>query len=110
MKLWIIRDKILKFLCQNKENREKKEILEDIKKAKQIFLKEEARFMCHCFSKVNPIKYGVIEDIRKIIPEFKPTTFLVNFNPDNYFRAWWPITDRESRIKAFDKLIEIYSK
>lgn len=97
------------FLCLYKENREKKKILEDIKKAKQIYLKGEARFMCYCFLKVNPQKYCFIEDIRKIIPEFKPTTFIKNVNPDNYYRAWWPITDRESRIKAFDKLIEIYS-
>lgn len=107
MKLWVIRDKILNFLRQNKE---KREILKDIKKAKQIFLTGKVRFMCYCFLEANPQKYYSVEDIRKIIPEFKPTTFIKNFNPDNYFRAWWPITDRESRIKAFDKLIEIYSK
>lgn len=110
MKLWVIRDKILNYLRQNKENKEKKKILEDIKKAKQIFLNEEARFMCYCFRKVNPRKYYNIIDIRKIIPEFKPITFIKNVNPNKYFGAWWPITDRESRIKAFDKLIEIYSK
>ena len=109
MKLWIIRDKILIFLCRHKENKEKKEILEDIKKAKQIFLKEEARFMCHCFRKINPRKYDTVVNIGKIIPEFKPITFIKNVNPNKYFGAWWPITDRESRIKAFDKLIEIYS-
>lgn len=110
MKLWIIRDKILNFLRQNKENKEKREILEDIKKAKQIFLKRDASFMCYCFRKVNPIKYYTIIDIREVIPEFRPETFIKNVNPNNHFGAWWPITDRESRIKAFDKLIEIYSK
>lgn len=66
--------------------------------------------MCYCFRKVNPEKYFSGYDIRRIIPEFKPITFIKNFNPDKYFSAWWPHTDRESRIKAFDKLIEIYSK
>ena len=100
-------DKILNFLYPNKE---KREILKDIKKAKQIFLQGEIRFMCNCFLEVNPRKYDTMINIGKIIPEFKPTTFIKNVNPNNYFRAWWPITDRESRIKAFDKLIEIYSK
>lgn len=109
MKLWNVRYKILNFLCLYKENKEKKKILKDIKKAKQIFLKEEARFICHCFKKVNPIKYSDIESIRKIIPEFKPTTFIKYVNPYKNFVGWWRITDRESRIKAFDKLIEIYS-
>lgn len=110
MKLWVIRDKILKFLCQYKEKQRKKEILKDIKKAKQIFLKGEASFMCYCFRKVNPIKYYTIIDISEIIPEFRPVTFINNVDPNKYNGAWWPVTDRESRIKAFDKLIEIYSK
>lgn len=110
MKFCVIRSKILNFLCQHKEKQRKKKILKDIKKAKQIFLKEEAHFMCHCFQKVNPQKYDTIVNIRKTIPEFQPLTFIKIFNPDRYFKTWWPITDKESRIKAFDKLIEIYSK
>lgn len=52
-------------------------------------------------------KYGGPEKISDIIPEFKPETF----NADKpYHYPWWSTSDRESRIKAFDKLIEIYSK
>lgn len=110
MKLCIIKNKILNLLYPNKEKQRRKEILKDIKKAKQIFLEEQMCFMCHCFRRVNPKKYDNVIEIRKIIPEFKPTTFTKGFNPNNYFNAWWSITDRKSRIKAFDKLIEIYSK
>lgn len=92
-----------------KEKRRRKQILKDIKKAKQIYLDGE-EFMCFCLRKVNPDKYSSIHNIRKIIPEFKPTTFINEFCPDKYFGAWWPVTDRESRINAFNKLIEIYSK
>lgn len=97
------------WLTNYKEKRRRKQILKDIKKAKQIFLNGE-EFMCWCFQKVNSKKYNTCYSIRKIIPEFKPSTFINNFNPNRYFKAWWIHTDRESRIKAFDKLIEIYSK
>ena len=101
--------KIRTWFSNYREKRRRKQILKDIKKAKQIFLNGEES-MCFCFQKVNPKKYYTINNIRKIIPEFKPTTFINNFYPDKYFGPWWPVTDRESRIKAFDKLIEIYSK
>lgn len=102
--------KIKTLVSNYKEKRRRNQILKDIKKAKQVFLNEEEDYMCYCFRRVNIEKYNTRYDIRKIIPEFKPLTFINNFNPDKYFSAWWPITDRESRIKAFDKLIEIYSK
>lgn len=92
-----------------KEKRRRKQILKDIKKAKQVFL-NGGKFMCLCFREVNPEKYNTCDSIRKTIPEFKPLTFTNRFVPDKYFSAWWPHADRESRIKAFDKLIEIYSK
>lgn len=61
-----------------------------------------------CFFRVDYVKYAYYDVIRQRIPEFKPDTFKVN--PRNISGAWWDPRDRESRIKAFDKLIEIYSK
>lgn len=45
------------------------------------------------------------DEIKNIIPEFIPETFGLTINNNNH---WWNINDINSRIKAFDKLIEIY--
>jgi hypothetical protein len=90
-----------------RENRRREQILKDIKKAKQIFLNEEEDYMCYCFRAVNCGKYLGWKDIHKVIPEFIPQTFGRDIPSRG---AWWNISDRESRINAFNKLIEIYSK
>ena len=61
--------------------------------------------MCHSFKMVS-IKYCE-KPIGSIIPEFNKD-FLNSHYKDG--RVWWSWLDRESRIKAFDKLIEVYSK
>lgn len=43
--------------------------------------------------------------IKYIIPEFIPETFGLNVDHNC---LWWDAKDIDSRIKAFDKLIEIY--
>lgn len=97
-----------------REKRRKKQILKIIKKAKQVYLDGKSPFMCVCFQMVYPYFYYnnfpffCYNDIVREIPEFKPSTF--GLHVDNINRYWWPISDRASRIKAFDKLIEIYSK
>lgn len=48
---------------------------------------------------------GSMYDIEELIPEFNPE-FLGG--KKGFF--WWDTIDKESRIKAFDKLIKIYSK
>lgn len=62
-------------------------------------------------------KIHTIEDednwIHILIPEFDPyilngKSSLFNDNRDYYKHYWWELSDKESRIKAFDKLIEIY--
>lgn len=60
--------------------------------------------MCESFVMVST-KYE--KPIDSIIPEFN-----VDFLDAKYKRKliWWDWSDRESRIKAFDKLIETYSK
>lgn len=83
-------------------------ILNDIKKAKDIYVSGSTIGMCQSFSWVNNIAYGNYAKIRERIPEFKPETF--NVDPELLDDFWWRLSDRDSRIKAFDKLIEIYSK
>lgn len=99
---------MFEFIKQWKERRRRKAILKDIKKAKQFYINRSERFMCNCFFRVDFVKYTYYDGIRQRIPEFKPDTF--NVYPSNIDCAWWDPCDRESRIKAFDKLIEIYSK
>lgn len=89
------------------ERRRRKAILKDIKKAEHIYRCGQTPFMCHCFMKADYDKYGSCENISEIIPEFKPETFNVCLAKGCH--VWWNPSDRESRIKAFDKLIEIYS-
>lgn len=81
--------------------------LKDIKKAKDIYVSGSTIGMCQSFSWVNNIAYGNYAKIRERIPEFKPETF--NVDPELLDDFWWRLSDRDSRIKAFDKLIEIYS-
>ena len=49
--------------------------------------------------------YICYTEIKNIIPEFAPETFGSTVNHNNF---WWNVDDIDSRIKAFDKLIEIY--
>lgn len=49
--------------------------------------------------------YVYYSEIKNIIPEFIPETFGLNVE---YNHLWWNSEDIDSRIKAFDKLIEIY--
>ena len=96
------------FIKRWMERRRRKSILKDIKKAKQFYVNGRERFMCKCFFRVDCIKYTYYPLIRQRIPEFIPETFGISQGDIPFY--WWPTSDRESRIKAFDKLIEIYSK
>ena len=80
-----------------------------VKKAKKAYTNGDERFMCLCFKHVDKDKYACLEDIQKYIPEFNQTYL----NADEWaskYSQWWYVSDRESRFKAFDKLIELYSK
>lgn len=82
-----------------------KSILKDIKKAKQIYINNRQVYMCLTFLAVDPWRY--VDGISKVIPEFKPQTFgleqMLTRGP------WWPRSDKQSRLGAYDKLIEIYT-
>lgn len=99
---------MFEFIKRWYERRRRKNVLKDIKKAKEIYLSGRVVYMCHSFLEVDNNMYSNYDKIRERIPEFKPSTF--NINPNDIRGAWWPTHSRKLRIKAFDKLIEIYSK
>lgn len=88
-------------------NKRNVQILEDIREAKQCYVDGIEHFMCLCFQHVNYRKYHNYESIHKLIPEFNREN--LGSKVSNEFSIWWLTSDRESRIKAFDKLIEIYT-
>lgn len=85
----------------------RKRILKDIKKAKKIYELRIEDFMCLSFMAANSKYFNI--PIDSVIPEFN-RDFLNAKYKQGKFSIWWLRDDRESRIKAFDKLIEIYSK
>lgn len=92
---------------KRRRKQRRKQTLKIIKKAKQVYLDDEQDCMCRCFMSAEP-SFLCYKDIVKIIPEFTPPTFGIHkIHPISY---WWDISDRESRVNAFNKLIEIYSK
>ena len=93
---------MIKYLI--KEYRRRR-ILRDIKNAKRCYQISDAEFMCIAFKRIN-IKYRN-KPINSIIPEFDRKFLNAEYKDSS---VWWPYQDRESRIKAFDKLIEVYSK
>lgn len=99
---------VIDYIKQWAERRRRKSILKDIKKAKDIFLSYRSDYMCICFFQVDREKYMTSNKIRKRIPEFN-REFLEAKLSDRCI-TWWDIKDRNSRIKAFDKLIEVYSR
>lgn len=99
---------IINYIKQWKEHRRRKSILKDIKKAKDIYLRHRCDYMCHCFCRVSCRKYWTSDKIQERIPEFNREFLKAKLSCT--CRAWWKRTDRNSRIEAFDKLIEIYSK
>lgn len=91
---------------ENRRRRKRERILKYIKEAKTIYISGEERFMCTCFMRVLECKQNKIQ---QIIPEFNRE--LLNAEPWSWDNGiWWHTDNRESRIKAFDKLIKIYSE
>lgn len=88
-------------------NKRNAQTLEDIKKAKKCYTDGIEKFMCFCFREVNYRKYRDYESIHQLIPEFNREN--LGSKISNKYSIWWLTSDKESRIKAFDKLIEIYT-
>lgn len=92
-------------------------IYEGLVKAKEIYLKNNSLGMLGSLKAsfinengINPSYYI----LSKNIPEFNPK--FLNGRISTWFKYypglyhWWDINDCESRIKAFDTLINIYKK
>lgn len=89
-------------------------ILKCIKNAKKLFIKERTeprgvlygicKYLGIYLFKGRSFNYDAIKDI---IPIFTPQFFNSDKNPYTY---WWDIYDVQSRINAFDKLINHYKK
>lgn len=103
-------------------------ILELLQKAKKLYLENQGKVgMCWCIKVVTNEDKSREEQrdrghipyssIRAQIPEFNPfyleapevqCKILGNPFLEIGLEFWWDISDSESRIKAFDKLIELY--
>lgn len=85
-------------------------IVDVLKEAKEFLLKSDKEMgMCKCIKwvcKSNSIKYTTLPCIRQNIPEFNCIYLTGKDIP--VFLYWWPLFNKQSRIKAFDKLINLY--
>lgn len=98
---------MFEFVKRWRERCRRKSILKDIENAKQLFVDKRSHYMCICFMLANCKRYHDINRIREWIPEFNREFCGAKFDRH---AAWWKVEDRESRIKAFDKLIDVYRK
>ena len=102
-------------------------ILELLVKAKKLYLENQGKAgMCWCIkvianegkSREEQSNKGQVPyaSIKAQIPEFNPfylksykaEFFAINQHLSVGLEFWWKITDVESRIRAFDTLIELY--
>lgn len=77
-----------------------------------MYLDGASMGMCYSIEKAlrwldcgNAIKDAGFVYLQTLIPEFNPE-FL---QASKYERYWWDVSDEDSRLAAFDRLIEIYS-
>lgn len=90
-----------------------KEIYELLVKAKEYYISRSFYRLGMCFFiREMAIREGLIEEfsnyteVYDLIPEFNPA-YLGGSDETDY---WWDLSDSESRIKAFDKLINLYAE
>lgn len=106
--------KVLWWKYFNKPKYRTYQILCWIKATKEWYQKDNCIGLCSTFLKTTPNYLRKIQENLKIvyfrdflelmIPEFYPEFFGASKT-----MYWWPIKDTESRIKALDKLIEVYT-
>lgn len=88
-------------------------IVDVLKEAKEFLLKSNKYIgMCECIKcvcELNSIKYTTIHCIRQNIPEFNYLYLVSSKGMDiSIYYYWWYPSDKQSRIEAFDKLINLY--
>ena len=88
-------------------------IVDVLKEAKEFLSKSDKYLgMCECIKwvcKLNFIKYTTLRCIPQNIPEFN-YLYLVSSKGMNIpiHDYWWDPSDKQSRLEAFDKLIDLY--
>lgn len=85
------------------KNLQLRRILCRIKRAKKLYLNEVYCCMCPCMMEAFAISF---DKIKEVVPEFN-TTFL-GVSPVEKMGLWWPPSDKQSRIRAFNLLIGYY--
>lgn len=95
---------------RNSKHHSQKEIYNILIKAKEAYLdciehNGVLMGMCYYIRSVPEVLYYI--PIAEQIPKFNEK-FLLGIS-DILIGYWWPRTDTESRIKAFDKLIDYYN-
>lgn len=88
-------------------------IVNVLKKTKQFLIKSDKYIgMCECIKCVcyiNYIKYTTLQCIKQNIPEFSYLYLVSKIDMDvPVHDYWWDPSDKQSRIEAFDKLIDLY--
>ena len=87
-------------------------IVDVLKEAKEFLLKSNKHYvggMCFCIESVcnqNNIKFTSTYCIKQNIPEFN-SLYLAGID-EPIQEYWWDPNDKQSRIEAFDKLINLY--
>lgn len=73
-----------------------------IKKAKKLYQKGYSPYVCICMQQA----FSSMIHLKERVPEFNPSFFGVN--SCYHDGGWWPISDKVSRIQAFNLLINVY--
>lgn len=103
--------KIIWWYLFNKERFRNYIILRWLKKAKKFYIEKKVDGMCWALMTTVPKKHlklrigSIVDVIPQYSPEYFNTRVIEEGSDEGY---WWPVKDRESRIKAFDKLIDDY--
>ena len=110
--------KTIWWYLSNKDKYHNYVILCWIKAAKKYYLQGKTRGMCYSFSRTIPTIFMKkapfnlpAEVIRHYISEYYPEYFNTKVIDDPCscdYEFWWPTSNKESRLKAFDKLIQVY--
>lgn len=97
---------------------EKEKIVEVLEKSKDRIMSRGYHGLCLAISETLIDKGLVTERMRHIyrcetvqefIPEFAPSFFGVNITGDYRGLFWWDKSNKEVRLAALNKLIELYS-
>lgn len=97
---------------------EKEKIVEVLEESKDRIMSRRCYGLCFVISETL-IDKGLVtermrhtyrcETVQEFIPEFTPLFFGANITGDYRGLFWWDKSDKEARLAALNKLIELYS-